>query len=569
MRIFADVFFGLDVDIMVLSKEKPDLIFETSWEVCNKVGGIYAVLSTKANTLQTDFKDKIIFIGPDLWSEENPSPYFEESDTFLKEWKENAVFPIGMSVRVGRWLVPGNPIVILVDYKSLYSYKDELYAQMWNKFCVDSLHAYGDYDDSCMFAYASALVIESIYLNMYNGSTKVIAHFDEWTTGMGLLYVKSHLPKIATVFTTHATSIGRSICGNNKPLYDYMSGYNGDQMAVELNMQSKHSLEKAAAWNADSFTTVSEVTAKECVQLLGRKPMVTPNGFEQTFVPSNKRSYTAKRKAARKKMLQVAMSLTGIEFDDDTFIVATAGRNEFRNKGYDAFIDSMNVIRNQHRECNKKVLAFMFVPAWVDEPRADLKAAMVAGKCCKLENSIITHTLHNYSQDAIYGKINYLGMHYANDNNLTIIYVPSYLNGDDGIFDLAYYDILPGLDSTVFASYYEPWGYTPLESVAFSVPTITTDLAGFGQWVLDNFKANFEDCGTVVVHRCDSNYDDVVRQIAENVLKLLSKDSKAIAKIREAASNTSKQAQWTQFMEYYYAAYSEALKNASAQGRHK
>lgn len=553
---------------MLENTEKPDLIFETSWEVCNKVGGIYAVLSTKAKTLQNDFKDKVIFIGPDLWTKENPCPFFKESRTVLQEWRKQAVFPLGMEIRVGRWTIPGNPIVILVDYKALFTYKNELYAQMWNKFSVDSLHAYGDYDDSCMFAYAAALVIESIYLDYYNdGKSKVVAHFDEWTTGMGLLYLKSHLPNIATVFTTHATSIGRSICGNNKPLYDYLGGYNGDQMACELNMQSKHSLEKAAAWNADSFTTVSEVTARECVQLLGRKPLVTPNGFEQTFVPT-KKDYPAKRGAARQKMLQVARALTGVDLvDKDTFIVATAGRNEFRNKGYDVFIDAMNAIRNTQRAGSKKVLAFMFVPAWVDEPRRDLIKSMSENRCVRLENSVITHTLHNYSQDAIYGKINYLGMHYSNDDHFLIIYVPCYLNGDDGIFNMPYYDLLPGLDCTVFASYYEPWGYTPLESIAFGVPTITTDLAGFGQWVLDNFENEFVSCGVKVLHRNDSNYNDVVSQIASNVLALLDNNAKTMDNIRNAASATSKQAQWKQFMKFYYDSYCEAMHNVRNQGK--
>ena len=293
---------------------------------------------------------------------------------------------------------------------------------------------------------------------------------------------------------------------------------------------------------------------------------MTPNGFEQTFVPA-KKDYPNKRAAARERMLCAARALTGINFiDDNTFIVATAGRNEFRNKGYDVFIDAMNSIRNTPCADGKKVIAFMFVPAWVDEPRRDLAAAMSAGKCTGLENSIITHTLHNYSQDAIYGKINYLGMHYSSDDHFVIIYVPSYLNGNDGIFDMAYYDLLPGLDCTVFASYYEPWGYTPLESIAFGVPTITTDLAGFGQWVLDTFENGFATCGVKVLHRNDSNYNDVVSQIASNVLQLISTDAKAMDKIRGDAASTSKQAQWKQFIKYYYESYREALSNVTNQG---
>ena len=123
-----------------------DLLFETSWEVCNKVGGIYTVLSTKANTLQKQHKDKTVFIGPDLWNESNPSPFFIESKSWLDNWIKSAQLPSGIKARVGRWNIPGKPIVVLVDYKPLYSIKDSIYSTVWEKYGVDSLHAYGDYD---------------------------------------------------------------------------------------------------------------------------------------------------------------------------------------------------------------------------------------------------------------------------------------------------------------------------------------------------------------------------------------------------------------------------------------
>ena len=214
---------------MTKNKKHSNLIFEVSWEVCNKVGGIYTVLSTKAKTMNDLFQDQVIFIGPDF-GKDNTSSTFKESPRLLQAWKKNSNLPHDIKVRVGRWDIPGRPVVILVDYKSLYNVKNELYSDMWNKYKVDSLHGYGDYDESCMFAYGAALVIES-YAKYIEKDTQVYALFDEWTTGMGLLYLKSSMPDIATVFTTHATSIGRSICGNNKPLYDYMNGYNGDQMA--------------------------------------------------------------------------------------------------------------------------------------------------------------------------------------------------------------------------------------------------------------------------------------------------------------------------------------------------
>lgn len=542
-----------------------DLLFETSWEVCNKIGGIYTVLSTKANTLQKLNKDKNIFIGPDVWSKETPSPYFVESQTLLKDWKSQSNLPEGLNIRVGRWNIPGKPIVILVDYKALYSHKDQLYAQMWEQFGVDSLHAYGDYDESCIFAYGAALVIENYVTWLNNKEISVIAHFDEWTTGMGLLYIKEKLPQVATVFTTHATSIGRSICGNNKPLYDYMNGYNGDQMAEELNMGSKHSLEKKAAHNADCFTTVSDVTAIECKQLLECEANpVTPNGFEQNFVPS-KTKYPAARKQARDTMLNVASKLLGYKVNEDAFIIVTSGRNEFRNKGLDVFIDSVNTLRS--KDIKREVIAFAMVPAWVAGPREDLKNAIENESNIQLDNRIITHNLNNYSSDSIINKILYLNMVNSKDDNIKIIYVPCYLNGNDGIFNLSYYDLLPGVDATAFASYYEPWGYTPLESIAFGIPTISTDLSGFGQWILSNYENEFVKSGTKIIHRNDSNYSEVVNEIANALVQLIGADDKTIKKIRETASKTAKEASWKNFIEYYNLAYKKALSNLNKRNK--
>ena len=542
---------------MTNANTMPEYLFEVSWEVCNKVGGIYAVLSTKAKTLQKQMKDRVVFVGPDLWAE-SESPYFKESKTLLKDWIKSANLPFGIEVRVGRWDIPGKPIAILVKYKSLFEKKDELYGKMWNEYKVDSLHAYGDYDESCMFAYGSALVIESLAKHI-GQNKKMVAHFNEWTVGMGLLYLRSSMPSVATVFTTHATSIGRSICGNNKPLYDYMSGYNGDQMAEELNMQSKHSLEKTAAHEADAFTTVSEVTARECRQLLEIDPIVTPNAYEQNFVAKGEK-YNIARKAAREKMLAVASALLGEDFKDDTFIVATSGRNEFRNKGLDAFIDAINVLRTDLRDSDRKVLAFMMVPAWTDKPNKGLVEALEAGKIVRQDNTLTTHDIFNFDSDNIYQKMRSLGFTNYIEDRVKLVYVPCYLNGSDGVFNMSYYDLIPGLDLSVFASYYEPWGYTPLESVAFGVPTITTDLAGFGQWVKDEYGD--KECGVKVLHRTDSNYDELVHGIVDTIEGVFVKSQSEIKTIRAAAQKVSKSASWDNFMKYYQEAYDVALKNA-------
>lgn len=541
-----------------------DLLFEISWEVCNKVGGIYTVLSTKANSLEQLFKDNLIFIGPDLWSNQNKSPYFIEDNSVLKDWTERDKLPYGISVRVGRWNIPSYPVVILVKYDGVYEIKNDLYAKMWDNFKVDSLHAYGDYDDSCMFAIASAIVIENILKSgIFSKCKNVIAHFDEWTVGMGLLYTRMFMPQVATVFTTHATSIGRSICSNNKPLYDYMSGYNGDQMAEELNMQSKHSLEKAAAHNADAFTTVSDVTAAECRQLLEIYPsVVTPNGFDGNFVPKGK-NYTQARTLARKTLLKVASAVCAEKIESNAFLIATSGRNEFRNKGLDAFLDMVNRLRDNENKLTRQVVAFVMVPSWISGPNESLQKALRDNKLLSPGSQPVTHNLVNGFYDSILGKINNLCLQNTLGSKVKIIYVPSYLNGSDGIFNMAYYDLLPGFDSTAFPSYYEPWGYTPLESIAFGVPTVTTNLSGFGQWILVNFNNEVEKCGVKVIERTDSTYSQVVESLADYMLKLSSYSPQKLSAIRKHAVETAQKASWNIFVNYYIKAYEIAISKAT------
>lgn len=540
----------------------PDYIFESSWEVCNKVGGIYAVLSTRANTLQKKFKDRIIFIGPDCWQDKT-CPYFKEDLSLFQDWRNEAEKD-GLKIRTGRWTIPGNPIAILVDFNKYYKDKNTIYTQLWEDFKVDSLHAYGDYDEASMFSYAAAKVVESFYNKYLGKKDKVIYHGNEWMTGLGLLYIKKHLPQIATIFTTHATSIGRSIAGNNKPLYDYLFAYNGDQMAEELNVQSKHSIEKQTAHNVDCFTTVSEITGKECEELLDKPAdVILPNGFEDDFIPKGA-FFTKKRAAARKKALQVANALLGTQLDDDTLIVSTSGRYEFRNKGVDVYIEALNRLLRDNG-MKKTVLAFIEVPGWCGEPRQDLIERLESGKKydTPLDVPMITHWLHNMSHDNVLGMLKYLDMQNRNEDKVKLIFLPCYLDGNDGILNIPYYDIILGNDLCIYPSYYEPWGYTPLEAIAFKVPCITTDLAGFGLWAnaVKGRYCEIED-GVKVVHRTDYNYSEVADRIKETIIKFSNFSPAEVKKARSNAYNLSKKALWKEFIENYYIAYDFALNKA-------
>lgn len=541
----------------------PDYIFEASWEVCNKVGGIYTVLSTRANTLQTKFRDRILFLGPDLWlGKENP--LFTESDNLCAAWKKHAIENDKLSVRVGRWNIPGEPIVILVDFQPFFAQKNEIYADMWMRYQVDSLHAYGDYDEASMFAFAAGKVIESFYHYNLTETDKVVFQAHEWMTGMGALYLQYAVPEIATIFTTHATSIGRSIAGNNKPLYDYLFAYNGDQMSQELNIQSKHSIEKQTAHYVDCFTTVSEITNNECKELLDKSAdVVLMNGFEDDFVPKGA-TFAGKRKRARAAMLHVANCLLGDSLEDDTLIVATSGRYEFKNKGLDVFLEALNRL-NRDKNLKKNVLAYVSVPGWVGESRDDLRERLKGrGKFASaLQCPFITHWLHNMTHDQVLDMLKYLGMNNAVSDKVKVIFVPCYLDGKDGIFNKSYYDLILGADLTVYASYYEPWGYTPLESVAFHVPTVTTDLAGFGLWVNGLKKLQGIDGGVEVLHRSDYNYSEVADGIKDTIVSYSNKSEHEVKEARKHATEIAEQALWKHFIRYYYEAYDIALRRAA------
>ena len=546
---------------------KPDYIFESSWEVCNKVGGIYTVLSSRAKTLQDEMKDRIIFIGPDFWKE-NESPYFKEDTSLLAEWQWVAKEQ-GLKVRVGRWTVPGEPIAVLVDFNPYFEQKNEIYGWLWENYQVDSLHAYGDYDEASMFSYAAALVVES-YFNfavergVFTHATKVVYHANEWMCGLGALYINNKLPQVGTVFTTHATSIGRSIAGNQKPLYDYLFAYHGDQMAEELNMQSKHSIEKQTAWHVDCFTTVSDITANECKELLDKPvDVVLPNGFDNSFVPKGA-TFTRKRNAARRRLLEVANALLGESLDDETIIVSTSGRYEFRNKGIDVFVEAMNRLLRD-RDLKKKVLAFIEVPGWVGEPRKDLQERLKKGGQydCPLDVPQVTHWLHNMSHDNVLGMMKYYDMHNRKEDQVKVIFLPCYLDGKDGILNMSYYDVVLGNDLCIYPSYYEPWGYTPLEAVAFKVPCITTDLAGFGLWANKEFghMGTLKD-GVKVIHRTDYNYSEVADSIKDTVAAFSNMSKKEIEECRKKADALSKKALWSEFIAYYHQAYDIALRKA-------
>ena len=539
---------------------KPDYIFEVSWEVCNKVGGIHTVIATKAMTLAKEFQNNYIVIGPDIIHDETRNPEFIEDTQLFSEWR-NQIYSEGLRIKVGRWNINGYPIAILVDFSQMINLKDKVFAELWESYKLDSISGQWDYMEPALFGYTTAKVIESFIRFNLSTYDKIIAQFHEWMTGAGILYLKNNLPQVANVFTTHATVLGRCLAGNNRPLYKNLHTYNGDEVAKEFNLISKQSLEKLAAQHSDSFTTVSDITARECRQFLKREvDFVTPNGFEDTFVPKGD-EFLKKRAEAREKLMKVASNLTGENLDKDTFLVATSGRYEFKNKGIDLFIDALGEL-NKSDKLDRDLVAFILIPANHYGARKDLLSKMNNKGDLMSGSRFLTHNLHDSDWDPILNRIKMVGIKNDKSGHVKIIYVPSYLNGKDGIFDMVYYDLLIGMDLTVFASYYEPWGYTPLESLAFSVPTVTTSLAGFGIWAKNECEKECE--GIAIIERTDENDEDVINNIVQLLEKYYKLSPEQMKTARENAHFISETALWKTLIKYYKDAYSTALEKTAA-----
>ena len=519
----------------------PNYLFEVSWEVCNKIGGIHTVLATRATLVREKFADKYITIGPDLW-QHRETPEFIEDQSLFPSWLARTREE-GLRVRTGYWNIKGKPIAILVDFSHYISEKNEILTYYWNTQQLDSLDASWDFTESALFGYAVGKVLESFVHFQVGVRERAIAHFHEWMTGTALLYLKQELPHVGTVFTTHATVLGRSIAGNGWALYNYLEEYKPSELAARFSVQHKHGLEAKAALAADVFTTVSDITAREAAHFLGRIPeVVTPNGFDEGHL-SDRTSFLEKRKKAAAKLQEVAQSVTGATFEKKPFFVAISGRNEFRNKGIDVFIDALRYL-NQDATFDQQVVAFILIPAAYEGLNT-------------IGQTYTTHLVKDEYQNIIVSKLREAQLFNQLQDKVKVVYCPSYLLGNDGVFDLSYYELLTGIDLTVFPSYYEPWGYTPFESLCFGVPTITTTLAGFGTWALTHFPN--ENLALRVLRRDDSNYQEVVTGVVSQIEKIARLSPTAYEALWEDAQQIGRAALWDKFYAFYQKAYELTL----------
>ncbi|MGB5808956.1 MAG: alpha-glucan family phosphorylase [Polyangiales bacterium] len=538
---------------------KDRVFFEISWEVCNMVGGIHTVLASRVPEVHAEYgEDGYITFGPDVPRADGVAPEFRPDvwdPALLDSLQRHEV-----GVLMGRWLVPGEPRCLLVNHSRLYERKDEILGRYWDAYQLDSLFGAWDYYDPVLFAHAAGMVIEHIrdrFLLPARSAGVVQAH--EWMSAASILHLKAATPEIGTVFTTHATMLGRSLAARHADpnLYETLPTIDADIAAKELDIVSKHSMETVAAREADVFTSVSEITALECEHLLRRKPdVVLPNGFGARPVPADQRD------RAREDLFKLAELTTGDTYErDKTSIFALAGRYEYINKGVDVYLSAAANLREalESRD-GKRVLLYAMLPAGHAEPKRQLwdrihgTAAGPPLRC--------THDLVDEANDPITNQLNALGFDNVHGAPVHVVHVPIYLDGTDPLIREKYWDLLPGADLGVFPSFYEPWGYTPLEAVAFGVPAVTTDHAGFGRWVAR--QGGRDRTGVRVIKREGVKSEDVTQTLTEAFIEFIDLAEQDREALRHACLETAALTAWENFLEHYRTAHGNAFAAASA-----
>ncbi len=586
-----------------------DYCFEVSWEACNKVGGIYTVLKTKASFMKQHYEDGYVVVGPYFvnkvsgeFNEKMPPELFRAAFERLKGE--------GIICHYGSWLVESEPDAVLIDFATFAARKNEIKKELWDNYRIDSLNTqYFDYDEPVIWAYATGKFIEA-FANSQPGK-KVVAHFHEWLAAAGLLYLHSRKANVATVFTTHATTLGRTTTNANMDIYACFSRVDPEQEAYRLGVNAKHQTETAAANNVDVFSTVSDITAMEAEHFLKKVPdVIVHNGLNMDNFPTFEEA-SVRHRQLKKKIKEFVMYyfFPYYTFDlEETLYYFLSGRYEFHNKGIDVFIRSLGELNAALKRENSKrtVVAFLWVPAnirgikrellenrtqyqdvrdtVIDEIEyvkdqlitdvivqkkitdTDLLSAQtlfeLKRKVMKFKKTgfppLSTHDLYNEEADSILNACKSAGLGNSAEDRVKVVFYPTYLSGADGLLDLTYYESMQGSHLGVFPSFYEPWGYTPLEAAALGVGAVTTDLSGFGKYIF-NHSSQKKFPGVFIVKRMGVSDDDFLKSLAVVLKTFAGYTNDERIKNKIEAKHVSSLADWKFMIRQYITAHQIAV----------
>ncbi len=593
-------------------KPEADIFFEVSWETCNKVGGIFTVLSSKARQMQKYYKGGYFLIGPyfeeksrTVFKEENIS---EEYKNIFEELKKE-----GIVCHFGSWLIEGEPKVILIDFSNFWPQINNVKKELWDKFKLDSLNSPYDFDEPILWSWAAGNLIGKI--SEFHKEKKIVAQAHEWLSASLILYLKSRNSKVAAVFTTHATTLGRSLAASGIDLYSAIKNINPAKEAEKYGVQAKHNMEKIAAQIAGAFTTVSQITGTEAEYILGKKPdAILPNGLDMAEFPSFEEA-ALKHKKYRNKLRQFVLYYFSPHYNIDienALFYFTASRYEFHNKGLDIFIDSLGKLNEKMKKSKSKktVISFFFVPTAVGGIRPEIIEAREAFRDIKdlldeeeedIEENILydivsekkiseksvfekeyildmkrkllklksksgpaplsTHSISKEENDPIINAFKKAGLENKEEDKVKVIFYPIYLSGADGLCDLDYYQSIQACHLGVFPSYYEPWGYTPQETAALGVASLTSNLSGFGKYFYDDLQ-NKKIPGVYILDIENQQKEKMMEDFVNILYKytLFTKKKRIDNKIQ--AHKVAFMADWENFAVHYIEAHNLALQNS-------
>jgi len=547
--------------------KNPQVLFEVSWEVCNPVGGIHTVIASKAQKMLQYYGNLYFCVGPDI-SRINDSSAFRE-ELWDPEFM-NTLSSLNIECRMGKWLIPGQPRTLLVNFGKLHQIREKILAEYWETYKLHSLYGGWDYLEPLFFGHAAGTVIEHLYYRHFKPRReKIVVQCHDWTSSAAILYLKKAVPEIASVFTTHATALGRSLAGHQREInlaVQAISDPKLDKLAHEMGVSATHSLESISATIADCFTTTSALTAEQCLQIFGRKPDVLLfNGISEEFVAANKTDAASLRRS-RNRLYDLAELTTGVKYDQTlTDVFITSGRYEYHNKGIDLLLDSLKSLNekieqdSESRE-KKRVITFLVFPANHSGPNRQLlnpDRKLDPGK----KPFLTTHDLRDEPNDPIVKKLNQLGLTNQAKDAVHVIFVPIYLGTKDALIHENYYQLLRAADLSVFPSWYEPWGYSQLESIALGVPTVSSDLSGFGRWALD--QGDWQDIGVAVLKRQGRDYTESCEALAGRLLRFLKLSPQDRLAMRKAAVKTSLQTHWKNWGRTYYQSHAIAIERVN------
>ncbi len=540
---------------------RPDFVFEVSWEICNKAGGIHTVLMTKAPYLEKQLGLNYILIGPDVQKEITENGNFIEESHLYSQWVKTSGEQ-GIFVRVGRWKIASNPVTILVDFSQYFTQKDQIFASLWESYQLDSLTGGWDYTEPALFGYAASKVIESFYQYHISAFDKIVAHFHEWKTGMGLLNLKKNLPQAGLVFTTHETVPGRTMAAEGLNFLSPVFNRNIEEIIDNSGQRAKYSLEKLSILNADCYTAVSRMNSDESEKYYNREAcVITHNGFDNSLIPPAE-TIQAFGNECRNKLLKFASGFFGSQFPDDSLILLHSSRYEFTNKGTGLFLDALSEL-NKNVE-GKPIIAFLSVPANHSGPVEHIRRRISENDPSETvyEKEYVTHHLLSYENDQIVRHLKKINLLNLISDRVKIIFIPAWLDGKDGMLNMEYYHVLAGSDFSVFPSYYEPWGYTPMESIAFGTPASTTSLTGFADWTKEHFPGN---ASLKIINKSLENddHDSVVQQICQVISEFVSSDENEIQQIFSDSRLITQATSWDNFIRNYHLAYHKVLETAA------